>query len=487
MEPIEYEGEGYDVIIVGAGVVGSALGYALGNDGRKVLVLERDLSEPDRIVGELLQPGGVQKLQDLGLSDCLNNIDAIEVHGYGVFWQGRGVKLPYPRDSKGSIIMGRSFHHGRFISALRNALKTAKSAELRQGTVLSLLEEGAQVAGVAYRDSNHNSHDVRAKLTIVCDGCFSNFRKKFIEEKPVATSSFVGVIIKDTELPFPNHGHVILTNPGPILAYQIGTSEARMLVDIPLPLPSSSNGDLQKYLIDVTAPQLPDSLRSAFIDAVQSDRPRSMPNSKLHPHSTIRPGVLLLGDAFNMRHPLTGGGMSVGLSDAVIVRNILRKVGDLSDTDHVVTSLQELYVIRKPLASTVNILASALYSVFIASDDPVLPHMRRACLTYFQLGGIAVSGPVSLLSALKPRPLVLLFHFFLVAFVGILQVLWPFPTPKKIYTAYKLLSAAANIVVPLIKAEQVLPLVPIICSFLRLTKSQDPTTSLIPPDQSQYK
>ena len=30
-------------------------------------MIERDLSEPDRIVGELLQPGGNLKLVDLGL------------------------------------------------------------------------------------------------------------------------------------------------------------------------------------------------------------------------------------------------------------------------------------------------------------------------------------------------------------------------------------------------------------------------------------
>ncbi|KAF9615873.1 hypothetical protein IFM89_026797 [Coptis chinensis] len=36
-------------------------------DGRRVLMIERDLSEPDRIVGELLQPGGYLKLIELGL------------------------------------------------------------------------------------------------------------------------------------------------------------------------------------------------------------------------------------------------------------------------------------------------------------------------------------------------------------------------------------------------------------------------------------
>ena len=36
-------------------------------DGRRVHVIERDLNEPDRIVGELLQPGGYIKLIELDL------------------------------------------------------------------------------------------------------------------------------------------------------------------------------------------------------------------------------------------------------------------------------------------------------------------------------------------------------------------------------------------------------------------------------------
>ena len=40
----------------------------LGRDGRRVTVVERDLTEPDRIVGELLQPGGCRTLHQLGLA-----------------------------------------------------------------------------------------------------------------------------------------------------------------------------------------------------------------------------------------------------------------------------------------------------------------------------------------------------------------------------------------------------------------------------------
>ena len=49
-----------------------ALARALALQGRKVLLLERSLSEPNRIVGELLQPGGVEKLHELGMLGALS-------------------------------------------------------------------------------------------------------------------------------------------------------------------------------------------------------------------------------------------------------------------------------------------------------------------------------------------------------------------------------------------------------------------------------
>ncbi len=56
-----------DVVIVGAGIAGCAAAVAFGNQGRSVILLEKSLKEPDRIVGELLQPGGVKALEKLGM------------------------------------------------------------------------------------------------------------------------------------------------------------------------------------------------------------------------------------------------------------------------------------------------------------------------------------------------------------------------------------------------------------------------------------
>lgn len=64
--PTQYDLQ-YEVVVVGSGILGSAIAAVLSQDGRRVMVIERDLSEPDRIVGELLQPGGYIALTKLGL------------------------------------------------------------------------------------------------------------------------------------------------------------------------------------------------------------------------------------------------------------------------------------------------------------------------------------------------------------------------------------------------------------------------------------
>jgi len=61
-------------------------------------------------------------------------------------------------------------------------------------------------------------------------------------------------------------------------------------------------------------------MRESFLEAVSSGQVRSMPNNFLPPAPVDRRGVMCLGDALNMRHPLTGGGMTVAFNDVLIVR-----------------------------------------------------------------------------------------------------------------------------------------------------------------------
>ena len=92
-----------------------------------------------------------------------------------------------------------------------------------------------------------------------------------------------------------------------------------------------------------------------------------MPNSFLPPSEQgkhTKEGVLLLGDSWNMRHPLTGGGMTVAFNDVVLLRDMLLDVKNLADWSEVKPVLHRWHWARKPLASTVNILSVALYDLF---------------------------------------------------------------------------------------------------------------------------
>lgn len=294
------------------------------------------MSEPDRIVGELLQPGGVAALNQLGLGHVLEGIDATPVEGYCVVSGGREVGIPYPdiermtggkledglagpkgkiskgRGRKGSCVEaftgslgsssgvkegveeqglsaaeeakwhvasrsgrkeGRSFHHGRLITSLRNACLTAgPNLTVLEATVRDLVycEHTNRVIGVsaAFKSStNHSSptaddipqstpastetivRKVYAPITIVADGCFSKFRTlpNSRVPKPKTRSHFVGLVLKDADLPLKYHGNVFLTPSGPVLLYQIGdkAEETRMLVDVKGKLPSVGDGSLK--------------------------------------------------------------------------------------------------------------------------------------------------------------------------------------------------------------------------------------------------
>ncbi|KAL3515416.1 hypothetical protein ACH5RR_022318 [Cinchona calisaya] len=445
-----------DIIIVGAGVAGSALAHSLGQDGRRIHVIERDLTEPDRIVGELLQPGGYLKLIELGLEDCLKDIDAQQVFGYALYKDGKDTRLSYPLEKFDSDISGRSFHNGRFIRRMREKAATLPNVRMEQGTVTSLIEEKGIIKGVQYKNQNSQEMIAYAPLTIVCDGCFSNLRRSLCDPKVDIPSCFVGLILENCQLPYADHGHVVLADPSPILFYQISSAETRCLVDVPgQKVPSISNGEMANYLKTVVAPQIPPQLYDAFIAAIEKGNIRTMPNRSMpaNPHPT--PGALLLGDAFNMRHPLTGGGMTVALSDIVVLRDLLRPLQDLHDVSTLCKYLESFYTLRKPVASTINTLAGALYKVFCASQDQARKEMRQACFDYLSLGGVFSSGPVALLSGLNPRPLSLVLHFFAVAVYGVGRLLIPFPSPKRMWLGARLLSGASGIIFPIIRAEGV--------------------------------
>jgi squalene monooxygenase len=155
-----------------------------------------------------------------------------------------------------------------------------------------------------------------------------------------------------------------------VLLYQISQHDTRILVDVPGKLPSVGTGQLHTYLRKTVLPDLPVSLQQPFETALASpDRLKTMPNSFLPPSINRTEGIIILGDAMNMRHPLTGGGMTVAFNDVVLISKLLapQVVPSFQDTRLVMEQMKTFHWRRKSLSSVINILAQALYSLFAAN------------------------------------------------------------------------------------------------------------------------
>ena len=427
----------HDICIIGAGVAGCAMAAYLADNGFKVIVVEKDLRERDVIIGELMQPGGVMQMKLMGLDSMFEGFDAQVVTGYALFLRDQKFSITYPDDQT-----GRGFHNGKFLQKMRSYILPHPNVTVIEGTVTDLLEDNGSIKGIRYNTKEDENLTITSLLTVVCDGMFSIFRARLSDNPKKVSSYFLGFVMHDCKLPFPGHGHVIAADPSPMLAYPISSTETRVLIDFPGEAPRKGE-ELTAYLNDKLGPQMPESIQPSFYNAVKEGKFKVMPNHLIPARPRNISGAVLIGDSLNMRHPLTGGGMTVALSDVRHLSDRLIGIKDSYDRQHIDEAVFAFYRDRYEMNASVNILADALYGVMSEPD------LREACYTYLQKGGDNASIPLSLLSALNRDNSQLLQHFFMVAVHGAKQVLLP-PTPANIKRSYKMFKSAVQIISPLV-------------------------------------
>ncbi|CBH17246.1 squalene monooxygenase, putative [Trypanosoma brucei gambiense DAL972] len=444
----------YDVIIVGGSIAGPVMAKALADQNRRVLLLERSLfTKPNRIVGELLQPGGMDVLMKLGMDECAKSV-GMPCHGYVVLDErGDEIRLPYAAG-----LQGFSFHFGDLVNNLRKYVwqNCQPAVTMLEATVTEVLVERVapcvnRAYGVVYTtaaeynvpespftgappsrtDSTSMSEEVQktatAPLVIMCDGGSSKFKAMYQHYDPAANyhSHFVGLIIRNARLPQEGYGTVFFGKKGPILSYRLDPNELRVLVDYNKPaLPSLV--EQSRWLSEEIAPCLPSNMQEDFIKAAQSTQNiRSMPIA-FYPATfpSIR-GYVGIGDHANQRHPLTGGGMTCAFSDAFLLAEKLLEIKEMRSSDvvemaDIEDSIQNAIVSyargRVVHSSSINILSWALYAVFGTRL------LRNACLEYFARGGECVSAPMALLAGVDHSPQRLLWHYTRVMFNGALNL-----------------------------------------------------------------
>lgn len=437
----------YDVCIVGAGVAGATMAARLGMAGKRILVVERNLSERDVIIGELLQPGGVDSLQKMGLEFFLHNMDAQPVKGYNIIFKERDVVIKYPHENGEPL--GYGFRNGKFVQNMRHYIQSLENVDVIEGRVISLIEEEGEIKGINYNLIGiEETQSSFAPLTIVSDGPLSKFRESLSNPEIKVNGYFVGIILENCPLPHPGYGHLVMGDHSPFVMYPVNSNEIRILIDFPGSEPPKINNDFKDKLLIEFLPHMPESTKESFKKAVSKGRFKMMPNHRLPAAPEIKSGAVLVGDSLNMRHPLTGGGMTAAFSDVSILSDLLLQLDDFNDKQKVDRAIREFFETRHLGNQTINILADGLYGVVNHHD------LQEAFFEYIIRGGKFANEPIAILSGLNKNKKLLSKHFLAVANYGTKLKIRNEVGAAKIGSSYSLIKEAVQIIAPLLMSEK---------------------------------
>jgi squalene monooxygenase len=107
----------------------------------------------------------------------------------------------------------------------------------------------------ARREGSKRKESFCADLVVIADGCFSNFRSTVMGSSASVQALTVrgnlsgGRPRRRFTLPIPQHGTVALVKGhGPVLLYQIGQHDTRILIDVKKPRPIRPQGAFKHAL-----------------------------------------------------------------------------------------------------------------------------------------------------------------------------------------------------------------------------------------------
>lgn len=168
-----------EVVIVGGGPAGSALGLRLARAGRDVLLLERSRFPRDKPCGDCVNPGAVSELELLGVTErlrCLARPRPLE--GWRVESpDGRAFQASFTGKETDSASVAWAIRRRDLDSALIDVAREAGTDVEFGSRVYDLSYRGGRVDGVIVRRGTRTA-EICANLVVGADGLHSVVRRR---------------------------------------------------------------------------------------------------------------------------------------------------------------------------------------------------------------------------------------------------------------------------------------------------------------------
>lgn len=323
-----------DVVVVGAGIAGSALATVLAGEGYRIVLLERQATYHDKVRGEVMSCWGVAELRRLGLEQHLLDAGGCYVKRAVSYdevvepMQAESGAVPLDQmlpGVPGLLDVG----HPEACEALNRAAAEAGATVIRGIGAIEI--EPGDVPVVRYEHGGA-VHEVRCRLVVGADGRTSTVRRRLgVDLRQTPPRTMCGGLLVDDLHAWP--------------ADQVSEGTEGDLHYFVLP---RANGRARLYLLhDVaqkgrfTGPDRHERFLTAFgfrcipgsemFRAARPVRPLAFhPLNDSWIDQPYGPGVVLVGDAAGWNDPIIGQGLSIALRDVRIVTDLLRDATDWS-------------------------------------------------------------------------------------------------------------------------------------------------------------
>jgi 2-octaprenyl-3-methyl-6-methoxy-1,4-benzoquinol hydroxylase len=309
-----------DVVVIGAGVVGSAAALAAARDGLRVALVEAHAPAPWRedqpdLRVYAIAPDSSALMQDLGVWPAVARARAFAYRRMRVWDAAGGDELVFDADALARGQLGHIVEHGLLVDRLWDACGREPRIQRHCPDKLAGLEQDEASVTAVLEDGRR----LRARLLLGADGAVSKVRALAgldTEAHDYGQRGLVAYV--GTEKPHEATAWQRFLPSGPLAFLPCADGRSSIVWTLPI-----AEAERRLALDDDAFCRELTRAFDARLGAVVSVSPRAaFPLRRQLATSYVSGRVALVGDAAHAVHPLAGQGVNLGLRDVAALRSL---------------------------------------------------------------------------------------------------------------------------------------------------------------------